>query len=467
MTQPPLREPPGAVLAGLREALDGAGFDATRIEAALGAKPPLPRTRLEVYRIRLQDRGALGTLIRLFRLGDAVERSAADAALAPADCDALADAGVLEANGDGITARIALTPYAGLVVAHDRSDPARPAPPWHVMFGAASRTLAALTIRRPAEAALDVGTGSGVQALLAARHARRVVATDLNERALTFTRMNAALNGVTNVECRPGDLFAPVAGERFDLVVSNPPFVISPDTDVLFRDSALPGDEISGHVVAQAAAHLGRTGHATVLCSWIERGDDDWAARPRGWIPAGCDAVVLQFTSVQPLDYAAMWTDQLERWLAYYRDEGVERIAIGAVILRHGDGRVRAFRANSAPRDGGGDQLLRIFDAEALDDAALLGARLRLVDHTLRQVATHRAGAYSIDLTGVELAGAPLNVRVEDEAIHVLPRLDGSATLAEVVDRAALETGLERDTLERAALVTARRLYERGFAVAA
>src|SRR5205814_2148722 len=108
---------------------------------------------------------------------------------------------------------------------------------------------AALTPRRRVARALDVGTGNGAQALLAARHSAQVVATDVNPRALKYTQLNAALNGVANLETRAGSLFEPVAGERFDLVTCNAPYVISPETRWQYRDGGLPGDELSERVV--------------------------------------------------------------------------------------------------------------------------------------------------------------------------------------------------------------------------
>ena len=95
--------------------------------------------------------------------------------------------------------------------------------------GGASTTLAGLTVRTPVGCALDLGTGSGVQALHASRHATRVTATDVNPRALHFARLTLALSGA------PGG--RPAAGlasssrsarSAYDLIVSNPPFVISP-----------------------------------------------------------------------------------------------------------------------------------------------------------------------------------------------------------------------------------------------
>jgi methylase of polypeptide subunit release factors len=469
--EPRLVEPDPETLSALRSALRRAGYTRRRVVAALGPRPPLPRSRRDVYRRRLAEAGELGTLIRLLRLADAVDREEAAAALAPANVDALLQAGILEERGEEVAASIELTPYAQLLIAHDRIDPSAPPAPWHVLFGSASRTLAALTIRVPVRQALDLGTGCGIQALLAARHADHVVATDLSERALVFTGINAALNEVRNVECRRGDLFEPVAGERFGLVVSNPPFVISPDTDLMFRDSNLPGDEISRLVVAEAKEHLEDGGHSTILCSWIAPPDGHWSTPLRSWIGNGCDAILLQFTSVRPLVYAAMWTEELERWLAYYRAEGIEWISTGAVVLRRvaTGGRITTFQATGAPRTASGEQLLRVFAAQGDlgdgADEALLRARFRLVDHRLRQDATYRDGAYTIDLTGVEIRGTPLNARVETDALHVLARLDGETPLTDVIDRAARETGLALERIRDAALPTVRRLYERGFLV--
>jgi release factor glutamine methyltransferase len=72
---------------------------------------------------------------------------------------------------------------------------------------------------------LDLGTGSGVCAVFAARHARRVVAVDINAAAVRCAGINARLNHVEDrIEACHGDLFQPVAGQRFDLILFNPPF---------------------------------------------------------------------------------------------------------------------------------------------------------------------------------------------------------------------------------------------------
>src|SRR6185436_6041314 len=111
----------------------------------------------------------------------------------------------------------------------------------HVLgVSASTAALAGATIRRPIDGAFDLGTGCGVQAVHAAAHCSRVVASDVNPRAIALATLTIELNGLDQVSVRLGDRFDPVAGEHFDLIVSNPPYVISPLRRYLFRDSGLP-----------------------------------------------------------------------------------------------------------------------------------------------------------------------------------------------------------------------------------
>ena len=102
-----------------------------------------------------------------------------------------------------------------------------------------SKFLARFAVRRRSRATLDLGTGSGILSLDASRFSDLVVATDLNERAVAFARFNARLNGIENIEVIAGDCFAPVAGRRFDLILSNPPFFITPNADYLFCENPM------------------------------------------------------------------------------------------------------------------------------------------------------------------------------------------------------------------------------------
>jgi release factor glutamine methyltransferase len=113
---------------------------------------------------------------------------------------------------------------------------------------------------------LDMGTGSGICAVFAARHARRVVAVDINAAAVRCAGINALLNDVEHkIDLRHGDLFAPVLEERFDLILFNPPFVQGPPRDD--RDRAWRSNDVAERFAAGLAAHLKPVGSALVLLS--------------------------------------------------------------------------------------------------------------------------------------------------------------------------------------------------------
>jgi HemK-related putative methylase len=118
----------------------------------------------------------------------------------------------------------------------------------------------------PDAAVLDLGTGSGVCALFAARHARRVVAVDINPDAVRCATVNALINRLeARITFRQGDLFTPVAGERFDLVLFNPPFIVGAPKDA--RDAAWRSSDLPRRFAAGLAAHLNPGGAALVLLS--------------------------------------------------------------------------------------------------------------------------------------------------------------------------------------------------------
>ncbi|MBA9002550.1 DUF7059 domain-containing protein [Thermomonospora cellulosilytica] len=173
--------------------------------------------------------------------------------------------------------------------------------------GGASAGLAQLVAHRAVDSALDLGTGCGVQVLHLADRARRITATDLNPRALELARMSFALSGVDGVELLEGSLFEPVADRRFDLIVSNPPFVISPEGGLTYRESGLPGDEVCRRLVAGAAERLNEGGWCQMLANWLHVEGEPWEERLAGWVPAGCDAWIVQRDVQDPAEYAELW----------------------------------------------------------------------------------------------------------------------------------------------------------------
>ena len=161
---------------------------------------------------------------------------------------------------------------------------------------AASTSLAQLTPRTQVASAMDLGTGCGVQSLHLAQHADRVVATDVNPRAMELAEVTLLLNRTEGVELRQGDLFAPVAEDTFDLITTNPPYVMSPPSAgprLTYREGNLTGDGLVERIVRQGPDRLRPGGTLSVLGNWAHlrgarlagasgRVDPGRLRRPRG-----------------------------------------------------------------------------------------------------------------------------------------------------------------------------------------
>jgi methylase of polypeptide subunit release factors len=455
-----------SALARLRERLRLAGYDEPRVEALVRDEGRLGfGDGLAALRLRPEGDEPLSVLIRLFLGGERVPAAIAVAALKDVAIEELARRGLLGVRDGLVRARLVLEPFQDLLVASDRSS-TRPRAGHVVGIGPATRTLAALTVRRPFESTLDLGTGSGVQALLAARHSERVVGTDLNPRALRLARLNAELNGIENVEWRLGDLYAPADGERFGLVVANPPFVVSPARELVFRDGGLGGDELSRETVVGAARHLRDGGFASILCSWITE------SGPRRWLDgSGCDAWVLELTTDSPVTYAVRWNsapgrrgaavaEAAEPWLADYRARGIEAISTGIVVLRRRAGAnwIRFDELTLGPRGDAGAHVERVFAAQdeltSLGDEGLLAAALVLAPGTLLVERRRAGGALERARITVE-EGIPLRGAVPVSLAPVLAALDGRRPLAELLEPSASAEALPglRELVARGLLV--------------
>jgi SAM-dependent methyltransferase len=477
----------------LRRALERADFTVERIEATLGvgefsASPG----EAAVHRRRLVGDDPFSTTARLFVLGDALDVSRVEAALRPLTLDRLAALGLLSREGERVRATVRLLPHGDYYVASDLSA-GEPSPDWVAGIHPPSVTLAKLAVRRPVDVALDLGTGCGIQALLAAKHSAHVVATDVNERALAFAAFNAALNGIDGVELRQGDLFEPVAGERFGLLVANPPYVISPDATYTYRDSGLPRDELCRRIVRAAPEHLAEGGFAHVLVSWVHvpGGGDDWAEPLREWVHgSGCDAWLLHYKTDDPLTHAAGWLGPmatsspaehgaaLDRWLDYLRSTGIEAVGYGAVILRRRSGASNWVRLDEIPIDRlepATVHTLRIFEAEdylaALpDESALLEERFELVHaHRLQQELVCRDGRFEVESQTLVLTeGLAFHAGLDRSTAMLLPHFGRGRRLADVIVATAADLEVvdaDRERFARAALPVVRRLLELGFLV--
>jgi methyltransferase family protein len=486
--EPPASADPG-LTAALREVLLGAGYTGEGVRAALGtAGEVLSRSAdIPLHMRRLDGNEPLGTLIKLLVLDAPVKTAEAERAFAPLSLDQLEQIGVVSRGAGDVRPLVRIVPHDDLLIASDRRVPMGQADrPDHVAgVHGPSLTLSRLTVRRHVGTALDVGTGCGILAILAAGHSDRVVATDVNARALAFAAFNAQLNGIDTIELREGSFFEPVRGERFGLVVCNPPYVISPETAYLFRDSGMAGDTVSREVVRQAPEQLEEGAFAQMLVSWAVERDADWSGPLRSWVDgSGCDAWLLHHGTDDPLTHTGNWLRHelgndpvayaaaVDRWLRYFDELGIDQIAVGAVVLRRRSG-ANWVRADALPSERlrpAGDHILRVFAANdylavIADDDALLGERLVLADDALlEQRAVFRNREWTVDELTLSLEqGIGFHASLDRTVAGMLAALDGERTLGDVAAELAQVEGTSRATAEQALLPVALEMVAAGF----
>jgi len=450
-----------------------------------------------------KENSPIATLLKLFVLQERVDRKYAEAALPLAD--ALAGGLVAEDHSDdSVRALVDIRPYgesdvdwwlvsdlgAGLVTGY--SAPMRP--DYVLGVGGASTTLAQLTVREQADRALDVGTGCGVQALHLSRHSDAVVGTDLNLRALDFARLTTELSvpeRAGRIEYRGGSLFDPVDGEKFDLIVSNPPFVISPESSrgegrFTYRDSGLPGDELCRLFLERAPAHLAEDGWCQILANWVHADGVDWRERVAPWIRGtGCDAWVVQREFQDPAEYAELWLrdsgdhgtrDYISRYQAYldyFAENNIEGVGFGWITLHNAGAQIPTIRLEEVTGQIDqplGAQIPGWFARHAFlrdtDDEQLRGLSFSVAeDVTLEQRAESPAGGgWTPKSTRIQHnTGLHRSGDIDAIGITLLGAADGEKTLGELLDRMAGDFGLAPELLRESGMETIRSLIEEGF----
>lgn len=347
------------VLIELRQALRQADYTHDTVVGQLGelAHNALGRNETTPAIAATAAGSPLETLIRLFLLQQPVPAAALNSVLADVVSPLLA-AQLLTADGGQVRALVELRPYqVDNTTWWLFGDPipgldgqAFQLPADYVLgVNPAANQLASVTVPRQGGRALDLGSGCGIQTLHLASRGAAVVATDLNPRATWMTRLNAMLNGF-DVDARTGDLWQPVAGEKFDQIVTNPPFVISPGAGagLMYRDSGLAGDQMVERVVAGLAPHLVPGGWGQVVANWAIYVDHPWDERLAEWLPSDTDAWVVQREVLDVAQYVELWlkdsghhgapdyTARYDQWLSWLQAEGIEAVGFGWVHLRAG-----------------------------------------------------------------------------------------------------------------------------------
>ena len=499
-----LPEPDAATCAALADDLRGAGFTSENLRAAWGATAD-DATGRELRAPAIRALGArtdpLAVLGRLLVLGVAQPASDVAAALPTCGVDGLRRLGLAVDVAGGVEPAALIRPQsfhddAGegeWWVASDLDEMALggPLPEDHVLgVGGASLTLAAIQMPTPARRVFDLGTGCGIQALRARRFADGVVATDVSERAVRFTRLNALLNGCDGVDTRVGSLFEPVAGERFDRIVSNPPFVITPRAAGVpsydYRDGGLVGDALVEAVVAGVGDVLAPGGVAQFLGNWETRDGVDGLERMRAWVeasPVPLDAWVVEREQLDPLAYAELWIrdggtvptsdrfgELLAAWLDDFERRGVTAIGFGSVLLRRAEVPTlsRYERIGTAPGGGGlGGHIAACLAGHdriaELDDEALASRVLRTASD-VSEARHHRPGAEDPSVIELRQGGGYARVIEVDPGLAALVgACDGDLAVGVLIDAIAHLMEVDAHSLRDDLLPRVRELVLAGF----
>ncbi|MGH3446300.1 MAG: DUF7059 domain-containing protein [Nocardioidaceae bacterium] len=479
----------------LRAALVRVEYTVGAIEGLLGepAHQALHRNETTAALRRTRGADALSTLTRLWPLQVPVPRGAAEQALPGGIVEALCAAGVLECSGGEVRARLDIRPYAD-----DNRD-------WwvvsdltpgldgrrfqmstdHVLgVSSASTSLAQLTIRRQVGSALDLGTGGGVQALHLSEHAERVVATDLNPRCLEMADLTACLNEV-DLDLRLGDLFEPVADESFDLIVTNPPFVISPGAGerLVYRDSGLPGDELVRTVVTSGVEHLRPGGWCEVLANWAHYDGQPWDERVASWVRGtGCDVWVVQRDVSDITQYVELWlqdaglhgadgyTAAYDAWLQWFEEQQITAVGFGWLAIRNSGRDHPVVRLEEWPYDV--EQPLGAHIAEwgervewlpDCSDEALLGSRLSREPDVVEERIGTPGDADPARIVVRSQRGMRRARQVTTAVAAFVGACDGDLTVGQIGDALATLLDAEASSVCEELVTAARSLLEEGF----
>jgi hypothetical protein len=478
------RVPYPALAPRLREALASADYTVDAVDELLGesARAALARHETTPALRRTTDASPLATLVRLFLLQAPVRRTDADRAL-PGLVDSLAAEGMLLASADEVRAILDCRPYAddshGWWVVSDLTpgldgQPIRVDADHVLGVTPASTSLAQLTTRQEVARALDLGTGCGVQSLHLSTHAADVVATDVNPRALAITAFNSALNDI-RVDLRAGSLWDPVASETFDLVTTNPPFVISPATDqrLVYRDSGLPGDQVVEAIVRGAPVHLADHGWCQVVANWAIRDGLPWDERLAGWLTGDCDALVVQREVLDPASYVELWLkdsgrhggpgylEAYDAWLGWFDNERIVGVGFGWINLRKG-GSARELLDHPYAVE---QPVAAAVEAWAVDQHTEIdeGSRLSLRVDVVQE--THGdAGAEDPETIVLrQRRGLCRARRVDTVEAALAGASDGELSVGQILDALALLLDRDRDELAAAYLPVVRSLVRDGF----
>ena len=422
--------------------------------------------------------------VRLLLGGLPLDAAEAKKLFTPGDLQTWVDAGLLEKAEKRVLPLVQITPYRKLFVVSDREWTAGTSPRPNVVSGltSSSRRMANFTIRRVSDRTLDLGTGAGVQAMLAAKHSKQVVATDINPRALEFARFNAALNGIDNIEFIEGDMFAAVEGRTFDLILSNMTLSASLAAGRPYGDHLLDGDESLKQFIQAAPSYLNEGGYAQIMGNWVQLNGESWTSRLSDRLKrAGYDASVVRSQSSSPAEYAREWFDSddasdveqlVDDCMSDCEEQGIESIDSGLITMRRSGRQPNWLRIDAKVPEifpDAGAHVARCFwlqdflgcvpDQELLNEVLYLSPSVELTQTSRPTIAGWKLQSCQLTMT----RGIAYTVTLDPAIARVLAACNGRLQLGQLMQAVAMADGESLDVIVARYLGAIRQLVMLGF----
>ena len=483
-----LTPPSRAEARRLRDFFTANGYTEQGVRQQLGTPVPLPSYAPQMPALLARTAGdsTFDLLARSFFLGQPTPAQAA--ARFPAEVLSLLErCGLFQRTGAAWQPMALLAPCRDLWLASDtfayRETPQ--AGDFVMPVNEAALALADFALPCDQGRVLDLCSGNLLHGLAAGAGAT-VVGSDLNPRAAMFGAFNAALNGRDKVTCATGDLFAPLAGQRFDLILSNPPFVISPGSEHPFRENPLNLDDFCRRLVREVGDHLNEGGFCQIICEWVELDGQPWQERLRDWLSGtDCDAWVLAANRQLPQSYAREWVaetswepgppaaERYAAWLGHLTARGVVAVHGGFIFLRRRSdaenwvsfSRIEAGLPNR-PVGAAVEQGFRTRDFLHArgSDTAMLDAGLGLAPGArLTSEAVWRDGTWQPESMMLRIDdGIPVRVGLDANVSALIERVERFPTLAAAIADLAAAQGLPAAEIAGQCLGILRRLLEQG-----
>jgi hypothetical protein len=335
-------------LHNLRNTFIGLDFTEKNIYSVLNI-PHLGIASLSYIPILLDFKLALDTpfnkLVKLFIFSqDFQKEELLDGLFSQKDLDACLKMGIMETKEDRIRSAVGFYPCLGHYIATDRNYPDYKFTNAVMYLGQDSYTLARATMRKPVRRTLDLCTGSGVHAIIAAGHSEEVIGVDINARAINFSRFNSIFNGVKNARFVQGDLLEPVRGEKFDLILANPPFVPSPEVKVYFRDGGATGEDPLRKILEKLDDYLTDQGVCQIFTLLVFQEGQDYLQKLTRYLGKEHFDILVLSTNTIDTEYFVIdqmsgfstfieYRKKLVEWLKGYYDNKINKLADGVITI--------------------------------------------------------------------------------------------------------------------------------------